>query len=245
LKQKNYLFKNSKIDTYNNAKEVIPVLLNLFDKPKSVVDLGGGMGGWCKVFEEYGINNVVCIDHPSIPMDGLLIAKEKFIPCDFERDNPPIIKSDLAISIEFAEHVKERHSNRIVKYLTSCSKIILFSAAVPGQGGLGHINEQWPTFWADKFLSESYHYLDILRPHLIENNLISYYLRQNLFLVVKEEFVNKIKLSHSFNFNINEWTLIHRNILEKRGFKNKIKNMLPDKFKGQLEVWNYRRKKIL
>jgi len=239
LRQRKYLYNNSGINSYLDAKEIIPLIVNIIENIKSIVDLGGGLGGWCKALEEYGIKNVICIDHPSIELNKLLIDKEKFIPCDFEKEYPPIIESDLAISIEFAEHISEKHSLKIIDYLTSCSKIILFSAAVPGQGGLGHINEQWPSYWLDRFLDRAYYFLDIIRPHIIGNEKLPLYIRQNLFLIVHKDFINRIKISKSFGFSLNDWTLVSNNILEKKGFKNKIKKMLPGKMRGKVEFLNH------
>ncbi|GJQ43211.1 MAG: hypothetical protein JETCAE03_27090 [Ignavibacteriaceae bacterium] len=239
MKQSNYLFKDARLSSYYFAKEILPSLFTIINTPSSIVDLGGGLGGWCKAFQEYGVLNTNCIDHPSINLNDLLINKNNFIPCNFEVDMPPLLKSDLAVCIEFAEHIKTKLSSKIVNYLTSCSNTILFSAAIPGQGGLGHINEQWPFFWVEAFQRESFHFLDVIRPLIIENDKIPYYLRQNIFLIVHEDVLSNFNKNHSYNFNTNEWSLVHRSILNKRHLKNRIKNILPRSLKGRLEVWRY------
>jgi len=33
---------------------------------------------------------------------------------------------------------------------------VLFSAAIPNQGGTGHINEQWQEYWAEKFYANGF-----------------------------------------------------------------------------------------
>jgi hypothetical protein len=53
--------------------------------------------------------------------------------------------------MEVAEHLSEKYADRFVKLLASLSDIIVFTAATPGQGGNGHVNEQPPSYWIAKF----------------------------------------------------------------------------------------------
>lgn len=64
---------------------------------------------------------------------------------------------DLAICLEVAEHLPESMANELVDFLASCSSQILWSAAIPSQGGLNHINEQWPNYWINKFNNYGYY----------------------------------------------------------------------------------------
>ena len=58
---------------------------------------------------------------------------------------------DLSISIEVAEHILPEKSDVLVDNIASASsQYIFFSAAVPGQGGTCHINEQPHSFWIEK-----------------------------------------------------------------------------------------------
>ena len=59
---------------------------------------------------------------------------------------------------------------------------MLFSAAVPGQGGTGHLNEQWPRYWIDRFEARGWSVLDCLRGPLWCNPRVAYYYAQNLLL---------------------------------------------------------------
>ncbi|MCA9789386.1 MAG: hypothetical protein KC462_06410, partial [Cyanobacteria bacterium HKST-UBA05] len=54
---------------------------------------------------------------------------------------------DLAMCVEIAEHIPNRCSRQLVKTLTKASDTVFFTAAPPGQGGVGHINEQPQAFW--------------------------------------------------------------------------------------------------
>ena len=46
----------------------------------------------------------------------------------------------LAQSFEVAKHLDQQYALKFVKLLTSCADIVLFSAAIPYQGGVCHIN---------------------------------------------------------------------------------------------------------
>ena len=63
---------------------------------------------------------------------------------------------DVAISLEVAEHLPEIASDRYVDLLTFLSRVIIFTAAPPGQGGPGHINEQPPLYWITKFQNRGF-----------------------------------------------------------------------------------------
>ena len=62
----------------------------------------------------------------------------------------------------------------------------MFSAAIPGQGGQNHINEQWPTYWQEFFQKYDYDMIDFFRPKIWNNTKIERWYRQNMFLVVKK-----------------------------------------------------------
>jgi hypothetical protein len=55
------------------------------------------------------------------------------------------------MSLECAEHLPAHRAAPLVEWLTKSAPIVVFSAAIPGQGGKGHINEQPPDYWNDLF----------------------------------------------------------------------------------------------
>lgn len=143
--------------------------LNL--KVKSVVDVGSGMGAWVQTGIKW-----MCIDY------NLPYAPEgaEYIEHDLSKSMPPVIKCDLALCVEVAEHLPIEVADDLVKYLCECSDKILFSAAIPYQGGQGHINEQWQTWWAELFEKNGFGGSNIQMPHPVE-----YWYRQNLVLYEK------------------------------------------------------------
>jgi hypothetical protein len=94
-------------------------------------------------------------------------------------------RSDLVISLEVAEHLSAGRADSFVDDLCAIGDRILFSAAIPGQGGRGHVNEQWQSWWASKFTSRGYGVIDCVRPLIWNDALIPYWYRQNVLLYEK------------------------------------------------------------
>ncbi len=91
------------------------------------------------------------------------------------------------MSMEVAEHLPEPYSKEFVKALTALSDIILFSAAIEGQGGTYHINEQMPEYWSKIFKELGFVAVDCIRPVIWENEQVEWWYKQNILLYVKEE----------------------------------------------------------
>jgi hypothetical protein len=58
----------------------------------------------------------------------------------------------------------------------------LFSAAIPGQGGTEHINEQPPRYWERQFERHGFHPVDAIRPIIWRDRRVEPWYRQNIFL---------------------------------------------------------------
>ena len=63
-----------------------------------------------------------------------------------------------------AEHLDPSRAISFVHELTELSDAILFSSAVPLQGGYHHINEKEMTYWVDLFKNEGYVPISCIRP---------------------------------------------------------------------------------
>lgn len=166
-------------------------LLNPILKPKSVVDVGCGIGTWLKAWRTAGIEDIQGIDGNYVDRTQLQIPVEKFSPCDLA--NPPKTwtrKFDLAVSMEVGEHLPDTSSEAFVRLLCSLSDVVLFSAAVPYQGGTHHINEQWPEFWAEHFDRMGFVPVDFVRTKLWDNREVEYYYAQNALIFVRKERIN-------------------------------------------------------
>lgn len=181
---------DKKVHNTTAPREVVPLVIDLV-APRSVIDVGCGLGTWLVVFEEEGITDIVGIDGEYVPHAQLSIAREKFIAADLTQPFRLPRRFDLVVSLEVAEHLPEHAANTFVHTLTSLGDTILFSAAVPGQGGQNHLNEQWPEYWQEKFSAYGYHFYDVIREKIWNNDKVDVWYRQNTFLVSKHSFQHK------------------------------------------------------
>lgn len=169
-----------------SARRIVPMLLEWFE-PNSVVDVGCGLGAWLAVFQEFGLQDCVGIDgdyvdrkHLQIPLDSFL-AKDLAQPLKLDR------RFDLALSLEVAEHLPAESASVFVDSLVRLADVVLFSAAIPFQGGTGHINEQWLGYWIKLFQQHNYVAIDCLRYRLWGEDAIEPWYLQNSLLFVKSE----------------------------------------------------------
>jgi hypothetical protein len=63
---------------------------------------------------------------------------------------------DLAVSLEVAEHLPPALGDELVATCVKSAPHVLFSAAPPGQGGQGHVNEQPKAYWIERFARHGY-----------------------------------------------------------------------------------------
>jgi len=168
-----------------SAKVVVPLIIRLMN-PKSVIDVGCGLGTWLCVFREHGIETVLGIDGPHVDASRLLIPKESFQPVDLSLPFAQDRKFDLAISLEVAEHLPPESAEGFVRSLVSLAPAVVFSAAAPLQTGTHHANEQWPEYWHAKFARHNYVALDSLRKGIWNDRRVKWWYRQNIFLYIDE-----------------------------------------------------------
>jgi SAM-dependent methyltransferase len=167
-------------------REVVPIIAEL-TRPDSVLDVGCGTGTWLKAFEELGINDVVGLDGEHVENRLLEISYEKFRMTDLRQPFALGRKFGLVLCLEVAEHLPEDVATEFVGCLTAHADVIVFSAAIPGQGGQFHVNEQWPAYWAEKFARRGFYFHDVIRSRIWNNARINWWYRQNIFLVTREK----------------------------------------------------------
>ncbi len=137
-----------------SADRMLSMVLEKLPPVNSVVDVGCGLGTWLLIFLKLQNKQVdiLGIDGPWMDPDLLVIPKDSFLAVDLSLETPRIErKYDLAISLEIAEHLPPEKAEEFISFLTDISDFVLFSAAIPFQGGTNHFNEQWQGYWADLF----------------------------------------------------------------------------------------------
>src|SRR5262249_5217435 len=132
-----------------SARVVVPLVTRLVE-PRSVVDVGCGVGTWLRAFVENGVEDVLGVDGAYVDRNRLCIDPARFQAMDLARPQPLGRTFDLAVCLEVGEHLPTRAAPGLVAMLTA-APVVLFSAAIPGQGGTNHVNEQWPNFWQRLF----------------------------------------------------------------------------------------------
>lgn len=150
----------------------------------SVLDVGCGVGVWLAEFVRDGIEDVFGVDL-DVPLDSLAIGLEHF--CRVDLSNPFSLgrRFDLVVSLEVAEHLPEAAAEVFVANLTRHGNAVLFSAAVPGQGGTHHVNEQWPSYWARLFEAHGFACFDPFRQRCWDDSRVELWYRQNTLLFAR------------------------------------------------------------
>ena len=174
------------LHTVTGPREALPFILE-GDVPRSVLDVGCGVGTWLAAFEELGVTDIFGLDGVDIPRESLLIDKGHFKTLDLSKPWSVGRRFDLIICLEVAEHLPSLSSADFVAALCSHSDRIIFSAGCPKQPGQNHINCQWPEFWQDLFNHQGFLCEDSIRPTIWDNKGIEVWYRQNIFSARRSE----------------------------------------------------------
>lgn len=180
-------FKNIQKGALESAKQIVPQVVELL-KPQSVLDIGCGGGDWLSVFfHDSHIGDVLGVDGDYLDTSLLAFPPNLFRPHDLSTPLHLNRKFDLVVSLEVAEHIPFEYADTFIENLTRHGDAVLFSAAIPGQGGVHHVNEQFPEFWAAMFRSKGFTVVDVLREKLWHNERVEWWYRQNILLFLKNE----------------------------------------------------------
>ena len=198
-----------------SAAIIVPRLVSLV-RPQSVLDVGCGRGAWLAIFQNLGISKILGIDGAHVDRARLLIPSEFFESLDLNRPFELSGRHDLVLCLEVAEHLPASMAHSLVKTLTKAAPVIVFSAAIPGQGGTGHVNEQWPEYWRRLFAKEGFEALDPIRKHVWQNESVQWWYRQNLLVYANAEALNRSEELRSSRIGQKEllpW--VHAGILQR------------------------------
>jgi hypothetical protein len=169
-----------------SSKDLLEIVLG-FAKSSSIVDLGAGNGDWAMSAAALGVERLVRIDGAWVPEDIRNEGAGSFIACDLEGQLPDLGDFDMAMCLEVLEHVSPQAGKRAVDWLCARAPVVLFSAAIPGQGGTRHVNEQWQSHWAGEFDRHGFGAWDVIRPAVWHRDDIPFWYRQNMLLYVDRQ----------------------------------------------------------
>jgi len=206
-------YESRKGGARQSARVVLPLVCEVI-RPVSVVDLGCGTGSWLAVFHEIGVSDVLGVDAAHLDPSLLEISPAQFLaqdlgtPLELDRD------FDLALCLEVGEHLAPERADLLIAELTALAPTILFSAAIPGQGGTGHLNEQWPEYWAERFVDRGFRPHDFLRAKLWRDGRVRYFYAQNMVLYVRESAASRYPSLPAADLGL-PLSLVHPRLLER------------------------------
>jgi SAM-dependent methyltransferase len=208
----------------NAAETVLPFVFQLTN-PSTVIDFGCGTGSWLKVAKSLGATSIQGVDGIHVNQELMLINENEFLQHDFTKPLQLNEKFDLAISLEVAEHLPENAADTFVATITRHSDFVLFGAAVPGQEGQYHINEQWPDYWQKKFLDHDFLMYDLLRSKFWNNENVDWWYRQNMFCFARRGHEKFSSLEPVDKVRIEIHPVLYQQIIDQRDyFREKFKN---------------------
>ena len=164
------------------ANKILPRLIEKYNV-QSILDIGTGIGTWLKVAKERNVSDILGVDGSWVNKLLLKIDESEFVEHDLATPLNLKRQFDLVICLEVAEHLTPLAAECIIETLTTHGRLVLFSAAIPEQGGQNHLNEKPHEYWADLFGKKGYFFYDAIRPVVWNDSEVDWWYRQNIFLV--------------------------------------------------------------
>ena len=156
-------------------------------KPVSICDIGCGIGIWLRVANELDVKDTFGIEGPWLDRSLLCVPQETISIVDFEQPFALGRRFDLLICVEVAEHLSNAAAAGFVGSLANHSDLVLFSAAIPFQGGHHHLNERYLDYWEGLFLEHDFVPVDFIRREIWKDSSIHWWLRQNILVFAKSK----------------------------------------------------------
>jgi len=188
--------KNYYNDQYFNSEifdfDYVPIAEAIMRQyaPASIIEFGCGNGELTKALSKKGAS-ITAIDgyaHPNfnnhdnisffkIDLNNSVVLK-KFLATQNQ-------KFDVAICMEVAEHLNPDVTESLIDSLTSSADVVIFSAAIPGQGGEGHINCRNRVFWHIEFEKRNFLIKDTIRSQIRDELKVARWYALNIVDYVK------------------------------------------------------------
>lgn len=187
-------YKKHQDGSYQSAQIILKFIQKITNF-QTLIDYGCGMGTWGSAAKALGVSRYVGIDQNSYDPTYMLIGPSDYMQQDLQEPIDIASKFDLAICVEVAEHIPKDKSDILLNNVCQNSEVVLFSAALPRQGGTGHINEQPCSYWIQKFRTRGYLPVDCIRPFFWNEEQIEIWYRNNCILYLTSEALKQFKVN--------------------------------------------------
>jgi SAM-dependent methyltransferase len=184
-------YKYQRDGAVRSARALLPHLISVLHI-NSVLDVGCGAGAWLTAYGDLGVSDHIGVDGDYVDRSMLLVAPIKFVPRDIAIPFDLARQFDLVQCLEVGEHVPTAASATLVDNIVRHGKYVLFSAAVPGQGGEEHINEQPYGFWRTLFAQRGFRLFDFLRPQIQGDDRIERWYRHNVLFFGHDDVIEQL-----------------------------------------------------
>jgi Methyltransferase domain len=174
--------KQALANSYKSAQRILPAVWELSGPAGSVIDVGCGTGSWLLACQEMGVDDIRGFDVSLQPEGVRLVDEATITSVDLEQRLRVDRPAELVICLEVAEHLSADRADSFVADLVTLGERILFSAAIPRQGGTNHVNEQWQSYWAERFANHSLFPDTRIRSRVWQDNQVDRWYRQNMVL---------------------------------------------------------------
>lgn len=145
-----YYYRKRRSDPHRSEANEIAVTFDQEFDPDSVIDFGCAIGAYLEPFHEAGCT-VKGIEGNRDAFKYAVVPTEHLEYHDLRRPYEAERAYDLVMSIEVAEHIPERFADTFVDTLVNAGETVVMTAAIEGQGGQHHVNEQPRSYWKGKF----------------------------------------------------------------------------------------------
>jgi SAM-dependent methyltransferase len=127
-------------------------LLAIYPEAQDFVDVGSGTGAYAAELVRAG-RRTIALEHSSY---GRALAQRQGVECrhlDLTRTPPTenLGRFDVAYCFEVAEHLSPPLGDILVEFIATLAPHVVFTAAAPGQLGIGHVNCQPQSYWIERF----------------------------------------------------------------------------------------------
>ena len=122
-----------------------------------ILDVGCGPGIYVNALQKMGFPADGIDPDPKSPYEKIDVFSDNFLSFLASRCFPEnSFPYDICLCLEVAEHLPADKADLFTQRLVQVAPTIIFSAAMPGQGGHGHINCQPKEYWEEKFARLNY-----------------------------------------------------------------------------------------